>query len=137
MIGPIDWLKLANIKGYDRIYFRSIDECKGPLPNSIFLIAGVINKNKSPERHEIIVLYAANNEVALFERMVDKQDSHPGDFDGSVGAVGGQLIEAGLHFSVTMDMKSDDGTARAAKYPAYAWLIDDLSQRRNPQTYKV
>lgn len=140
-IGPIDWLVMANIKGYKRIYCHSLDTDTIDGGVNLYCIIGAINKNKSEERHEIIILCAANGKVGLVERLIDAQgkknaDGTPkGDWlKGHVGDVSLKVLPGNvLDFTATIDLDPEN---RYAMFPPQAWLRDG-NQRHDPQTYKV
>jgi hypothetical protein len=131
LVGPVNWYKTANLPGYRRIYTRS--QATGTFDGkSIYLVATVINKNKSPERHELIILCATpDNKIVLVERLlkgIDKQY-----VDGSLGQCSLiVLADQKLHFTVTLD---NDPEA-SAMFPPNAFLADG-NARQDIHTYKV
>jgi hypothetical protein len=127
-VGPINWLKLANIPGYEQIYTGDIDEDSADDGAHVYIILGVINKNKSPERHEWMILCAHGGQVDLVERQIDRTDFH-----GHVGKVTVRAFSSQqLHASIMLDI---DPKA-PSKFPAWAFLIDG-NARQDPKTYKV
>jgi hypothetical protein len=140
-IGPIDWLAMSGIKGYKRIYCHSIDTDTIDGGLTVYCVMGVINKNKSPERHEILVFCAQNARVLLVERLVDAQGKKNPDgtpkgewLAGHVGDVTLKVLPGDvLDFTATIDL---DPTERYAMFPPQGFIRDG-TKRRDPQTYKV
>jgi hypothetical protein len=79
----VNWYQSANIPNWQRIYTRAFDvDCLDNV--NIFLASCVINKNKSPERHELIIIRGnmVTGEIRLVERLRKGKE-----LNGNLGAI--------------------------------------------------
>ncbi len=119
------WLEQANIPKFQQIYTHDLD-VDSPDGQHIYCVLAVINKNKQPERHEIIVLVATQGKVYLVDRFHRKTD-----FQGPVGDVSITMLpDHIIHANITIDERTDS----KSMFPPMAFVVD--GKQRKPSNYK-
>lgn len=128
-MNKVSWLKTAGFPQYKKIYIASIATALTNDAKYGYLVMKAINKNKNPERHEIIILCTDGNTISLVDRYVKGIDFH-----GNLGdvAISLTLNETLLFVSATID----DDKETAAMFPVYSWVFDART-RRDIKTYRV
>lgn len=115
IVPPVNWFKLANIPKWHNIYCRDLAVAASDDKNKIYLAASVINKNKNPERYEIIILRAENGQIALIERLIRGKE-----YSGQNGAVALAILPNNqLHLNVTINIPE-----APAMYTPHGLIID-------------
>ncbi len=101
-----------------------------PITRRMYYIVQCINKNKNPERHELIILVAINGVVSLVDRYAQGID-----FKGHLAAPAAAMWDEAqqeLAISVGMDFEPQF----ASRFMGYAF-IQNGNQRRDAATYRV
>lgn len=125
-----NWLALVGLPGRQHWYTGSSFTALSPNGVDLFCAIQGINKNKNPERHELLILTASmvTGAFALVERYVQRTD-----FEGHLGKPT-LIVLPNNQLHVTLAMDFDKATA--AMFPPYSFGVDG-NQREDVQTYKV
>lgn len=134
-----NWLELAGLPGLEikrdakgnavgGFYTGRVSTASPDGGKHVYCAIQGINKNKNPERHELIVLVAADGKVSLVERLVQNTD-----FRGHLGGPS-LVVMDGHQLHITMTMDFDDRFN--SRFPGYAFVVNGY-QRLDIKTYRV
>ena len=125
-----NWLKLAGLPGRSQFYTGSSFTALSPNGVDLFCAIQGINKNKDPERHELIILTASmvTGAFELVARYVQRTD-----FQGHLGKPS-LIVLPNNQLHVTLAMDFDEETK--SMFPPYSFVVDG-NQRKDIKTYKV